>query len=148
MIIFTAWKVSKYGVFLGPYFPVFGLNTEIHAVFFTIWNKFLNNFFLWRQEKNCCSENIHHRERSIGEFSQWNDRHVWCKRKIFCSLKNIISSLPMFTLCSVLVGSHQYHNAPTHTICFLGHFRTTTFDDILRFDSIESKNVYSEMSFS
>ena len=22
-----AWKVSKYGVFFGPYFPVFGLNT-------------------------------------------------------------------------------------------------------------------------
>ena len=22
----TAWKVSKYGVFSGPYFPVFGLN--------------------------------------------------------------------------------------------------------------------------
>ena len=21
------WKVSKYGVFAGPYFPVFGLNT-------------------------------------------------------------------------------------------------------------------------
>ena len=21
---FTAWKVSKYGVFFGPYFPVFG----------------------------------------------------------------------------------------------------------------------------
>ena len=26
---FTAWKMSKYGVFYGPYFPVFGLNTEI-----------------------------------------------------------------------------------------------------------------------
>ena len=25
----TAWKVPKYGVFSGPYFPVFGLNTEI-----------------------------------------------------------------------------------------------------------------------
>ena len=24
----TAWKVSKCGVFSGPYFPVFGLNTE------------------------------------------------------------------------------------------------------------------------
>ena len=24
----TAWKVSKYGVFSGPYFPAFGLNTE------------------------------------------------------------------------------------------------------------------------
>ena len=24
---FTAWKLSKYGVISGPYFPVFGLNT-------------------------------------------------------------------------------------------------------------------------
>ena len=29
---FTAWKVSKYGVFSGPYFPVFGRNTEIYEV--------------------------------------------------------------------------------------------------------------------
>ena len=26
----TAWKVYKYGVFSGLYFPVFGLNTEIY----------------------------------------------------------------------------------------------------------------------
>ena len=29
---FTTWKVSKYGVFSGPYFPVSGLNTEIYSV--------------------------------------------------------------------------------------------------------------------
>ena len=28
----TVWKVSKYGVYSGPYFPVFGLNTEIYRV--------------------------------------------------------------------------------------------------------------------
>ena len=28
----TTWKVSKYGVISGPYFPVFGLNTEIYEV--------------------------------------------------------------------------------------------------------------------
>ena len=28
----TMWKVSEYGVFSGPYFPVFGLNTEIYSV--------------------------------------------------------------------------------------------------------------------
>ena len=28
----TAWKVSKYGVFSGPYFPVLGLNKEIYSV--------------------------------------------------------------------------------------------------------------------
>ena len=30
---FTARKVSKYGVISGPYFPIFGLNTEIYGVF-------------------------------------------------------------------------------------------------------------------
>ena len=29
IINITAWKVSKYVVISGPYFPVFGLNTEI-----------------------------------------------------------------------------------------------------------------------
>ena len=28
----TAWKASKYGVFSGPYFPAFRLNTEIYGV--------------------------------------------------------------------------------------------------------------------
>ena len=31
-IIHTAWIVSKYRVFSGPYFPVFVLNTEIYGV--------------------------------------------------------------------------------------------------------------------
>ena len=29
--ITTAWKVPKYGVSSGPYFSVFGLNTEIYG---------------------------------------------------------------------------------------------------------------------
>ena len=33
LIMITASKASKYGVFSGPYFPVFGLNTEINRVF-------------------------------------------------------------------------------------------------------------------
>ena len=28
----TAWKVSKYRVSSGPYFPIFGLNTKIYSV--------------------------------------------------------------------------------------------------------------------
>ena len=35
---FTAWKVSKYGVFSGPYFPAFGLN-KLH-----IWTFFRQCF--------------------------------------------------------------------------------------------------------
>ena len=33
-------KVSKYGVFSGPYFPVFGLNTEIYFLNFRIQAKY------------------------------------------------------------------------------------------------------------
>ena len=32
IIFCTAGKVSKYGVFSGPSFPVFGLNTEIYGL--------------------------------------------------------------------------------------------------------------------
>ena len=37
---FTGWKVSKYGVFSGPYFPVFELNTEIYGVNFRIQSEY------------------------------------------------------------------------------------------------------------
>ena len=30
-VIYTAWKVCNYGVFSGPYFPVFGLTTEVYT---------------------------------------------------------------------------------------------------------------------
>ena len=36
----TAWKVFKYRVFSGPYFPVFGLNTEIYGVNLRIQSKY------------------------------------------------------------------------------------------------------------
>ena len=31
----TAWRVSKYGVFSGPYFPAFGLSTERYLSVFS-----------------------------------------------------------------------------------------------------------------
>ena len=36
----TVWKVSKYGVFSGPYFSVFELNTEICSVILCIQSEF------------------------------------------------------------------------------------------------------------
>ena len=36
----TAWKVSKYGVFSDPYFPVCGLYTEIYSVNLCILSKY------------------------------------------------------------------------------------------------------------
>ena len=37
---YTDWKVSKYGVISGPYFPVFALNTEICFVNFRIQSEY------------------------------------------------------------------------------------------------------------
>ena len=39
-VINTAWKVSKYGVLSGPYFPVFSLNTKIYPVSLRIQSKY------------------------------------------------------------------------------------------------------------
>ena len=39
LISSTAWKVSKYGVFSGPYFPVFGPNTEIYLHIWTLFTQ-------------------------------------------------------------------------------------------------------------
>ena len=36
----TAWKVSKYGDFSGPYFPAFVLNTERYFVFLRIQSEY------------------------------------------------------------------------------------------------------------
>ena len=35
----TAWKLSKYGAFSGPYFPLFGMNTKTTNTLFTHWEK-------------------------------------------------------------------------------------------------------------
>ena len=46
----TAWKVSKYGIFSGPYFPAFRQNKERYSVYLvteTLWNVtaiVINNF--------------------------------------------------------------------------------------------------------
>ena len=36
----TAWKASKYGVFSGAYFPVFGLNTKVFSVHLRIQSEY------------------------------------------------------------------------------------------------------------
>ena len=53
----TAWKVSKHGVFSGPYFPVFGLNTgkyeqEKIPYLDTFLKQFLPTESPWKMIKN------------------------------------------------------------------------------------------------
>ena len=51
LLVFIAWKVDKYGVFSGPYFPVFGLNTgkyrpEKNSAMLNIFSKIYEKFVL------------------------------------------------------------------------------------------------------
>ena len=61
------WNVSKYGVISGPYFPVFGLNTEIYGA---------NNYYTHRLMKICsiCKEiesNVN--EEELENFLKFNN---------------------------------------------------------------------------
>ena len=52
----TAWKVSKYGVFMVRIFPAFGPNTEIYSVNLRIQSKCGK---IWTG-KNCVFEHFSH----------------------------------------------------------------------------------------
>ena len=57
----TARKESKYGVFSGPYFPVFGLNTEIYGLNLRIQSKY-------RKIRNRKNSVFRHLSRSEVDF--------------------------------------------------------------------------------
>ena len=65
--LYTDWKVSKYEVFSGPYFPVFELNMEIYPVNL----RTLSEYGKMRTGK----------EFMIGRFSRSSNSLEW--RKIF-----------------------------------------------------------------
>ena len=72
--LFTAWKVSKYGLFSGPYFLVFGLNTEIFGVSLRIQSEYRkmrtrNNFVLGHfPRSDWITKNIYNLEKFIQEY--------------------------------------------------------------------------------
>ena len=60
--LITTWKVPKYGAYSGPYFPAFGLNTEVYCVnlhiqseYGKIWTR-KNSVFRHFSRSNRCSE--------------------------------------------------------------------------------------------
>ena len=66
-MINNAWNASKYGVFSGPYFPVFGQNTEIYKCIKSEYRKI-------RTRKNSVSGHF---------FTQWKSwktllTFLWC----------------------------------------------------------------------
>ena len=61
----TAWKVSKYGVFSGSYFPVLGLNTEIYGANLRIQPEY---------------GKIRTRKNTVFEYFSGSDTHKLCKK--------------------------------------------------------------------
>ena len=96
----TAWKVSKYGVFPGPYVHVFGLNTEIYEVNVRIHSEY---------------RKIRTRKNSVfGHFSHSVEK---LKYKNTCWESNyyhhniaILSKNSVFLLKSIVVGIIQRGN--------------------------------------
>ena len=58
------WKVSNYGVFSGPYFSAFGLNTEIYGVFEK--TSYLDTFHA-----------VYRIARISHDIKEWSGREVW-----------------------------------------------------------------------
>ena len=69
----TTWKVSKYGVFSGPYFPVFGLNTEKYGPERTPY------FHTFHVIKNCHTNHIFFRAL---DYERWKVKQVINKLKV------------------------------------------------------------------
>ena len=104
-LVYTAWKVSKYEVFSGPFYLVFGLNTEIYTVFFLV-HIFLNSDWIRRRSKSLYSirmqENTDQKKLRIWTlFRQWYElckqkqKWLWINvmfRKIFTSTGDIFKT--------------------------------------------------------
>ena len=83
---FTAWKVSKYGVISGPYFPVFSPNTGKYGPEITRYLDTFHTVFLFCFERsygvNDCKKYVYYQSRLslIADF-------IFCYQG-FCSLSN------------------------------------------------------------
>ena len=88
---FTSWKVSKYGVIPGPYFPTFGLKTERYFVSLCIQsecgkirtrNNSVFGHFLRSMDCQCCIQNQNDSVQML-----WVPKN--CPKKVYKSSKNI-----------------------------------------------------------
>ena len=98
----TAWKVSKYGFFSGPYFPVFGLNAEIYSKSVNL--RIHPNRGKYGPEKTPYLDTFHTVKRDINLF------HKGCKfislmYCVFLFMDDYQKLLPR--RCSVMKGIHK-----------------------------------------
>ena len=97
----TAWKVSKYGVFSGPYFPVFGLNMEICGV--NYYNRIQSEYRKIWTRRNSVFGNFS-RSENLGSFSF--TRH----RNFHNLMKPFFGSFAFKLLIILIVSKIQWSN--------------------------------------
>ena len=78
--------MPKYGGFSGPYFPVFGLNTEIYSVF-------SQNTGSYRPEKNSIFSHFSRSEPVSQDVRNFEDKHT-----PFRELQNLPLKIPEKTI--------------------------------------------------
>ena len=76
---FTAWKLSKYGVISGTYFPIFGLNTERYSVSLRIQSISLYSVRIQEntnQNETQCMDTVSHVTSSTSCYVSLTKRNV------------------------------------------------------------------------
>ena len=107
--------MSKYGVYSGPYFPVFGLNTEFYSVHFRIhseYRKIRTSFFfkkprIWTLFTQCNGDRLFH-------FPNITNQFVSLFLLLGLLMKNLWRSCFAFTSSSLLGTSNSL------LLCILG----------------------------
>ena len=116
-IDFTAWKVSKYGVFSGPYFPAFGLNTDQEKLL--IWTLFTQcflqylpmGFIRWQNPAQSFMESFIYRSSHPEVFLGKGILKIWSKFTGEDSCRSEISIKLLLKICSKFTGEHSCQSA-------------------------------------
>ena len=116
------WKVSKYGVFSGPCFPVFGLDTEIY------WNlRIQSEYRKIRTRKNSVSGHISRSGIHHSSFQYHRNKWHWKQRSctwVHVQAITLIIYLTRLKTILILIGDvktiFRLHNTSFHynkTVC-------------------------------
>ena len=112
-ILPTAWKVSKYGVISGPYFPVFGLNTEIYGLNLRVQSEY-------RKIRTRNNSGSGHFSRSVCIHRMVDSVFIW--KNILWENKTIFSYILHSAWNLVIIT-----NATSHDLTVITQSRTVEF---------------------
>ena len=114
----TAWKVSKYGVISGPYFPVFGLNTEVYSVNLHIQSEYRK---IWTRKTSI-----------FGHFSRSASNRNAC---VCSSFTVMIILFKTSAISSTLYSTLKVKVTIMKKTCFEFYFRKSYFGKVDVFES-------------